>query len=304
MSKPTTLYRLYAADEELLYVGIAGNPGRRFEQHRKDKQWWGDVANIQLEHHTTRDSASKAERNQIQTLRPKYNIVHNKPIKSKKSRDVTNLVDVVCTSCNAVIVGDGYLEVDDGKAMHQHMNPPEPDIVYEKDDVRLDGFSGGQLLDWPAPVSWEAYHWACDPDIEAGTYWIEVDRIATYADVLDWTAHLMEKNWFNETDWSDLLRNVANGVPRGPLRVAGVTPPPPDQKICDHIIQALRNLGGAAQSFADLREATQIVGGKCSNNAFRQHLEHLQATGMLDIEEGDLRGRRKRVHLTTTGAAA
>ncbi len=33
-SSPTTLYRLYNADGGLLYVGIAGNPGRR------STIWW------------------------------------------------------------------------------------------------------------------------------------------------------------------------------------------------------------------------------------------------------------------------
>lgn len=74
-SSPTTLYRLYNADGGLLYVGIAGNPGRRFEQHRQDKPWWGSVANIRLEHFPTRDAASEAELKAIRTERPAYNIV-------------------------------------------------------------------------------------------------------------------------------------------------------------------------------------------------------------------------------------
>lgn len=74
-SSPTTLYRLYNADGGLLYVGIAGNPGRRFEQHRQDKPWWGSVANIRLEHFPTRDAASEAELKAIRTEHPQHNIV-------------------------------------------------------------------------------------------------------------------------------------------------------------------------------------------------------------------------------------
>ena len=74
-SSPTTLYRLYAADGALLYVGIAGNPGRRFEQHRKDKPWWGDVATTHLQHFPTREEAMAAELEAIRTEHPTHNIV-------------------------------------------------------------------------------------------------------------------------------------------------------------------------------------------------------------------------------------
>lgn len=74
-SSPTTLYRLYAADGALLYVGIAGNPGRRFEQHRKDKPWWGDVATTHLQHFPTREEAMAAELEAIRTEHPAHNIV-------------------------------------------------------------------------------------------------------------------------------------------------------------------------------------------------------------------------------------
>ncbi len=73
-STPTTLYRLDDAQGALLYVGIAGNPGRRFEQHKKDKPWWGDVANIRLEHFATRVDALAAEGVAIRTENPRHNI--------------------------------------------------------------------------------------------------------------------------------------------------------------------------------------------------------------------------------------
>jgi predicted GIY-YIG superfamily endonuclease len=74
-STPTTLYRLADAQGVLLYVGIAGNPGRRFEQHKKDKLWWGDVAAITLEHFQTREEAAAAELAAIRSEHPRYNIV-------------------------------------------------------------------------------------------------------------------------------------------------------------------------------------------------------------------------------------
>lgn len=71
---PTTLYRLYDASGDLLYVGIAGNPGRRFEQHAKDKPWWALVSYCQLEHFDSRPAAASAERQAINRDAPRFNV--------------------------------------------------------------------------------------------------------------------------------------------------------------------------------------------------------------------------------------
>lgn len=77
-ARPASLYRLRDAAGELMYVGIAGNPGRRFQQHATGKAWWGDVARIDLEHYATRDEALRAERSAITSERPPYN---NQPVR-------------------------------------------------------------------------------------------------------------------------------------------------------------------------------------------------------------------------------
>lgn len=74
----TSLYRLYDIDATLLYIGIAGNPGRRFEQHAKDKPWWGHVTDVRLEHFLTREAAILAEADAIRTENPKHNIMLNR----------------------------------------------------------------------------------------------------------------------------------------------------------------------------------------------------------------------------------
>jgi predicted GIY-YIG superfamily endonuclease len=73
----TTLYRLFSKEGVLLYVGIAGNPGRRFEEHHGDKAWWGEVNTSKMEHFSTRELALKAEWEAIRRESPKYNIVYN-----------------------------------------------------------------------------------------------------------------------------------------------------------------------------------------------------------------------------------
>lgn len=76
-STHTTLYRLYNDAADLLYVGIAGNPGRRFEQHAEDKPWWSEVAATKLEHFATREAACAAEVAAITTEKPQHNVMHN-----------------------------------------------------------------------------------------------------------------------------------------------------------------------------------------------------------------------------------
>lgn len=73
-----TLYRFYNAEGHLLYVGITSNPPARFSQHRQQKQWWSDVATIQLEQFADRDQLAAAEIKAIRQEKPLHNITHAK----------------------------------------------------------------------------------------------------------------------------------------------------------------------------------------------------------------------------------
>jgi hypothetical protein len=73
----TTLYRFFDHHGDLLYVGIAANPSKRFNQHNSKKPWWIEVAEIKLEHFPTRAEALEAERNAIRDELPAHNIQHN-----------------------------------------------------------------------------------------------------------------------------------------------------------------------------------------------------------------------------------
>lgn len=71
-----TLYRFYAADSTLLYVGITNDPPRRFSKHRDEKDWWLSVARIEMEQYSSRDELAAAERTAIANEQPLHNIVH------------------------------------------------------------------------------------------------------------------------------------------------------------------------------------------------------------------------------------
>lgn len=73
-----TLYRFYAADDSLLYVGITNNPARRFSKHRDEKDWWLDVTRIEMEQFDSREALLSAEKVAIKTESPALNIRLNR----------------------------------------------------------------------------------------------------------------------------------------------------------------------------------------------------------------------------------
>lgn len=70
----TTLYRLRAADDELLYVGVTDDLDRRIAQHRRVKPWWPLVASVEAEAFARRPDAFAAERVAIARELPRFNI--------------------------------------------------------------------------------------------------------------------------------------------------------------------------------------------------------------------------------------
>lgn len=70
--KPTALYRFYAADGELLYVGITQEPETRWKSHERNKVWWIDVARKEHVVLKTRAEAETLERTAIRTEHPRY----------------------------------------------------------------------------------------------------------------------------------------------------------------------------------------------------------------------------------------
>jgi len=73
------LYRFWAADGTLLYIGLTMNPPTRFKAHSKDKEWWLLVASVTFEHFPTRDALVAAERAAIEQERPVHNVTYNRP---------------------------------------------------------------------------------------------------------------------------------------------------------------------------------------------------------------------------------
>lgn len=94
-SESTVVYRLSGRDRQLLYVGVAHNPGLRFAHHHQNKSWWPDVVIVTLTHYSSRSEALSAERTAIREERPRYNVIHNT---EKRSRRQRTALSPVCTA--------------------------------------------------------------------------------------------------------------------------------------------------------------------------------------------------------------
>ena len=78
MDVPTTLYRLFSAEGELLYIGISVRVEQRMYEHSQSKWWWPEVEHQLLTRCTTRRDALELEEIAIRTENPKYNVTHKK----------------------------------------------------------------------------------------------------------------------------------------------------------------------------------------------------------------------------------
>lgn len=121
---------------------------------------------------------------------------------------------LVCQACGRrVLDDDGYLWAHTGEVntVQQAARAWEEKHT-EPDGSMLVGFK--TLLAYPEPACWQTHHEQCDPVPGESHYRIPADKLRTRADLLDWTAHVMEKDWLRRTDWRDVLREARNGGKR------------------------------------------------------------------------------------------
>ena len=66
-----------------------------------------------------------------------------------------------------------------------------------------------ELLALPRRAPWLAHHRMCDPNPGHESYWFDVARARTHAQLLNWSAHLMGKRWIRHTTWANLIERAA-----------------------------------------------------------------------------------------------
>lgn len=124
---------------------------------------------------------------------------------------------VLCQWCGYEIAdGEGYLWVSVPKMMEHRRAWEDFEKAHElrgpDGKVWATGFTLAELTDanLPEQAQWRSHHGDCDPDLEEQAYQIRVERIRTWGQLLEWTAHLMQKGgWSEDTDWLEMLRRIA-----------------------------------------------------------------------------------------------
>ena len=69
------VYRAYAADGTLLYVGSSATPQARYRYHAQHSAWWPRHSEIREEQHATVALARRAETAAILAEFPRWNVV-------------------------------------------------------------------------------------------------------------------------------------------------------------------------------------------------------------------------------------
>lgn len=100
---PTVLYRLFDANDVLLYVGISGNLKARFASHASTKSWWPRVARRTIVIYPTRASGQEAERVAISAENPLHNV--QRPVIRQRHQPARKIVPEVAVPKRWVVRG-------------------------------------------------------------------------------------------------------------------------------------------------------------------------------------------------------
>ena len=213
-TEQTDLYRVFDAKNTLLYVGISFSAINRMNEHSKDKPWWRETARIDVETlQCGRREALVIEAAVIKSERPLYNKMHNSSVKTPVA---DGTIAWTCIECSGLISnGDGYIELPTAEMVRHREEMEEHNAAHPIPEAtngatwRLVDLN--EVMSRPSRMQWHAIHRICDQNINSSSYWFDVHRARTTAQLLEWTIHLQEKNWFADTKWGDFVRRA---VPR------------------------------------------------------------------------------------------
>ena len=83
------LYRFYGDGDQLLYIGVTADPGKRMSAHSQNKPWWNLVRNITMQNFPNRMQLMRSEKEAIKAENPRFNIVHSRTKRRRKTTRAT-----------------------------------------------------------------------------------------------------------------------------------------------------------------------------------------------------------------------
>lgn len=127
-----------------------------------------------------------------------------------------------CDKCHRPVANEkGYICCDWLEALKRQRLHDQRDREKRKEaeasGTKFICWTGAELLrDYQPPVTWEVLHYRCDPDPDRNDYWFAIERCRDLEDLLDWNAHLAEKQWLKHTDWFRFIqrRLAPNSIQR------------------------------------------------------------------------------------------
>lgn len=76
-TRQPVVYRIYDANDRLIYIGATSNPMGRLIGHQRQSWWFALAARVSFEPHEHMDSAFATEWTAIAEEAPAFNITHN-----------------------------------------------------------------------------------------------------------------------------------------------------------------------------------------------------------------------------------
>jgi len=124
--KTHALYRVYSADNELLYVGISARVIGRIAEHKESKDWFRETARVDVAWFATKEEAAGAEAYAIKIEHPLYNKHLNdrngSPKPRKKLRKRYNFSQKIATDLKTMGLGQSVVvRKENSQAAIQYM---------------------------------------------------------------------------------------------------------------------------------------------------------------------------------------
>lgn len=193
------LYRFFDAGGDLLYVGITNDPGRRWGRHANDKPWWHEVDRIELERYPSREDVLAAERKAIREEGPRYNLMHAVREAAPAVAEERPAPGKCACGAPATILFILYRDIAEYDQRRQEWHEK---IAKKNEGRQLKVWDGEDMRTMPGLTPWQR---SCDEHAPDGGNPYEIPYPTTWRQWADWTAHLLEKEWFPHTNWSQHL---------------------------------------------------------------------------------------------------
>jgi hypothetical protein len=118
VSERTAVYRLFASDAALLYIGVAKDFGVRWKRHAHAQPWWSEVQRQTVDWYPDRELALAVEKDAIRSERPLYNVIHASSVPAEASAELHELAlrnyqDKQSVAASSEALVDAILEAHD-----------------------------------------------------------------------------------------------------------------------------------------------------------------------------------------------